>query len=300
MLQAQESEIPSATIAHARRLPAACGDAGILIRWLIPVAGLALSTWLLFAYLSTFTDFWFDEGYKANAARTLAELGRYATRSIDGLIPYDPGISGGPAETVAMAFGFKLFGVTVAAARAPAALFGLLALVALYGVVVTLHGPRAATLACLVVLATPPLQGVSFVLLGRQALAEVPALALLLCGLYVYVRVAPSPPSSYRRMAGLLAAGVFLGLAMLSRQQWALTFGPAVLLLAALRIEWRVRGWPRRALTELLPIVLMVATVAAWKTTEYLNSPDDCERRTRRWHSTRCGRTFSRTCGAAG
>ena len=101
-------------------------------------------------------------------------------------------------------------------------------------------------------------------------------------------------------MAGLLAAGVFLGLAMLSRQQWALTFGPAVLLLAALRIEWRVRGWPRRALTELLPIVLMVATVAAWKTTEYLNSPDDCERRTRRWHSTRCGRTFSRTCGAAG
>lgn len=115
----------------------------------------------------------------------------------------------------------------------------------------------------------------SFVLLGRQALAEVPALALLLCGLYVYVRVAPSPPSSYRRMAGLLAAGVFLGLAMLSRQQWALTFGPAVLLLAALRIEWRVRGWPRRALTELLPIVLMVATVAAWKTTEYLNSPDD-------------------------
>lgn len=62
MLQAQESEIPSATIAHARRLPAACGDAGILIRWLIPVAGLALSTWLLFAYLSTFPDFWFDEG----------------------------------------------------------------------------------------------------------------------------------------------------------------------------------------------------------------------------------------------
>lgn len=244
----------------------------VVVRLLVPLAALAVAVWLLLERYPTYPAFWFDEGYKANAARTLAELGRFASRSAGGLIPYDPGISGGPADIGAMALSFTLFGVQVMAARAPAVCFGLVALVALYGLVGRLHGPRTAVLTCLWVLAAPPFDGVSFVLLGRQALAEVPALSLLLCGLYVHQRASRRAPLRGPVTAALLT-GVLWGLAILSRQQWALTLGPALLVWVVLPVDWRSPGWPHRLRRALLPVLLMAGTVMAWKAVEYLDSP---------------------------
>ena len=244
-----------------------------MVRVLVPLAGLAVTVWLLLAEYATYPAFWFDEGYKANAARTLAGLGRFASQTTDGLIPYDPGISGGPADIAAMALSFTWFGVSVMAARAPSACFAVVAIVALYGLVRRIHGPRPAALTCLCVLAAPPLDGVSVVLFGRQALAEVPALALLLSGLLLDQWAASRRPPDRGGVSGRVMAGVLWGLAMLSRQQWALTFGPALLVWVVLPMDWRSPGWPRRAPRALLPVLLMVATVAAWKAVEYVDSP---------------------------
>lgn len=239
----------------------------------MPLAVLAAGLWLLLERYSTYPAFWFDEGYKANAARTLAELGRFASRSADGLIPYDPGISGGPADIGAVALSFTLFGVNVMAARAPAVCFGLAALLALYGLVGRLHGPRTAALTCLWVLAAPPLDGVSLVLLGRQALAEVPALALWLCGLYVHQRAASRRSPEGGPVTAALLAGVLWGLAILSRQQWALTLGPALLVWVVLSVDWPSSDWPRRVRRASLPVLVTVGTVVAWKAVEYVDSP---------------------------
>lgn len=245
----------------------------LVVRLLVPLAVLAAGVWLLLERYSTYPAFWFDEGYKANAARTLAELGRFASRSANGLIPYDPGISGGPADIGAMALSFTLFGVNIMAARAPAVCFGLAALIALYGLVGRLHGPRTAALTCLWVLAAPPLDGVSLVLFARQALAEVPALSLWLCGLYVHQRAASRHSPHGGPVTAALLAGVLWGLAVLSRQQWALTLGPALLVWIGLSVDWQSPDWPRRAGRAVLPVLVMIGTVVAWKAVEYVDSP---------------------------
>jgi len=240
----------------------------LIVRRVVPAAVLSVTLWLLLAGLATYPAFWFDEGYKATAARTLAEYGRFASRSASGVVAYDPGISGGVADIGSMAISFSLFGVSVWAARLPSMCFGLLAIAALFGLVRAIHGPRVAAVTCLTVLAAPPLDGVSVVLLGRQALAEVPALALLLSGLYVEHRARGGA-------AGALLAGLLWGLGMLSRQQWALTMGPALVVWAGSRVDWRAPDWPSQARRAARPVLLMAATVAAWKAFEYFDVPAD-------------------------
>ncbi len=212
--------------------------------------------------------FWFDEGYKTNAARTIAEHGVYATVTSDGYIPFDPGISGGPADILAIALSFKLFGVSVLAARIPAAAYGVAAILLLYGLAAQLHGRRAGVLAVLAILAAPALDGSNFVTLGRQALSEVPAMAWMAGGLLVLVK-------AWQHGGGKLEwmAGVLLGIGVLSRQQWAMALIPAVLAAMLWRAQLRSPGWAQRIRLNIRPLAAMIGVVVAWKIVEFVNTP---------------------------
>lgn len=236
--------------------------------WLPLVALVILGAIRLFWNLAVDPAFWFDEGYKTNAARTIAEHGVYATLTADGYIPFDPGISGGPADILAIALSFKLFGVSVFAARVPAAVYGVAAIVLLYGLAAQLHGRRAGVLAVLAILAAPTLDGSNFVALGRQALAEMPALAWLAGGVLVLAKAWQRGDGKHEWIAGVL-----LGIGVLSRQQWAMALVPAILAAMLWRARPRTPGWTRRMLLNVWPLAAMTAVVAAWKIVEFAGTP---------------------------
>src|SRR5690606_28659925 len=98
---------------------------------------------LMVLALDTYPRIWFDEGYKANAAYTMAERHVYGTYTADGFIPFDPCISGGPVAVLAAAISFVLSGVGVAPARLTSGCFTLIAVFSLYQIAVYLYGTRA-------------------------------------------------------------------------------------------------------------------------------------------------------------
>ncbi|MCJ7797877.1 MAG: glycosyltransferase family 39 protein, partial [Thermoleophilia bacterium] len=180
--------------------------------------------------LASYPPIWFDEGYRTNAARTLAVTGLYGTYSSDGWMPYDVGISTGPADIVSQAIGYRLLGPGVAQARIIGVLFALLAVGAMYTLARLLFGEVAGLLAVLLVLAFPPRQGISFLRVGRQVLGETPALALVCLGLWMWFK-------SWDRIDWRLAvaSGLCIGLGLLSKTQVAFGLLPAMAGAALLR-----------------------------------------------------------------
>ncbi len=205
--------------------------------------------------LDRYPTVWFDEGYKMNAGRTLAERGVYGTETIEGYLPFDPGISSGPADLLPLAGSFWLFGVGVVQARATFVVYTLLAALALYGLAASIFGHRVARLAVTTVLAVPPLAGTGLLIIGRQALGEVPALALIATGVLCWVRGWDRPG-----WARPIVAGGFIGIGLLSKTQIGLALLPALCLVAI------GRGWPsrRQLARELTPTVVAVGVLIAW------------------------------------
>jgi 4-amino-4-deoxy-L-arabinose transferase-like glycosyltransferase len=224
---------------------------------------------LLVFRLDTYPSLWFDEGYKLNAARTLAERGLYGTYTVEGYLPFDPGISGGPADIGLIALSFKLFGPGVLPARLMMSLYALLALWAMYRLATYLTQRVAATLIGLVILAAPSIQGVGFILIGRQVLAEMPALALILLGVWWWVQ---SWEAGRKWSAGLaLLAGMAMGLGILSKTQIAIALVPALTLTAGLRIMRRKFAW----WLEMLPVVSLLGVYGVWSLIGKLLTPAD-------------------------
>jgi 4-amino-4-deoxy-L-arabinose transferase-like glycosyltransferase len=205
--------------------------------------------------LAVYPPIWFDEGYKTNAARTLAEYGVYGTYSVEGFLPFDPGISSGPADIAAVALMFKLFGTGIAQARLAIICFTLLGLLMLYSLAAYLYGRAAGLFCTLLMLAAPPIQGVSFLAIGRQVLGESPSLALMLLGWWLWLR-------SWERNRWLLSilAGLALGLGLLSKTQTGIALLPAMLVIAI--------GYGRNNRMRLAylvaPIIIMLGVVVGW------------------------------------
>lgn len=233
------------------------------ITYLLPavIALIALCT-----RLDTYPAVWFDEGYKANAARTLAERGVYGTYTSAGYIPFDPGISSGPADVIPVALAFKLLGAGLAQARLVSVLFTLLAVVSLTGIAVELYGRRAALVISLFILAVPDIEGVSLLLIGRQILGEPAAVALTAAGLLIWFQGGERP--SWRRAA---LAGVIIGIGLLSKMQIAIALLPAVVLVSLAR--WR-RHWKILAQQFLLPF-LSILVFAGWSLVGSLSTPPE-------------------------
>lgn len=211
---------------------------------------------------------WFDEGLRTNMARTLVVRHQYGTFTSDGLDPFPPIPSSGPLEIAAIAGSFGAFGIGMAQARLPMALLGCVALSCLYGISQWWWGRAAALFAVLCVLAAPAIGGAGFVSFGRQALGEMPALALALVSAALLFA-----GWEKRRSAAAIAAGAAAAMAALSKGQVAIGLGPA--LVAG---SWI---WCRRSHSSARPWFLSLAGGAAlpaalwWSAQLAATSPGD-------------------------
>ncbi len=234
-------------------------------RWLNYLILIFLGLAGLTVRIDVYPPIWFDEGYKLNAAYTLATEGVFGTHTSSGLHPFDPLISSGPADIGAIALSFKLFGAGIAQARLVIVLYALLALASLYRIAEYLYGPSLALFACLLVLAAPPIQGVSFLMLGRQVLGEIPALALILFGLWMWFL------SWEKHNIGFAAvSGLAIGLGLLSKNQLAFALLPAMGIIAFVRFLKK----PRLFWIMSMPILLALAVQAGWTAVGWILTPD--------------------------
>ncbi len=221
---------------------------------------------LLMLRLDHVPEMWFDEGYKASAARTLAERGVFGTHTISGTIPFDPGISSGPVDVVATTLVFQLFGRGVAQARLVSVVFTLCALAGLAALARRQYGAGAGRFIVLALLAMPALGDVSLLLIGRQVLGEPAALALITIGLLLWFRSWEN-----ERRVEALAAGLLIGLGLLSRLQVALALLPVIGLFSLEQMLRQRAAWLRASLT----LAGALAVIGAWLLIASLLTPPD-------------------------
>lgn len=227
---------------------------------------LLVGTFILSFRLNTYPAVWFDEGYKLNAVRTLSETTVYGTYTVKGYIPFDPGISSGPVDLIPIAVVFRLFGAGVLQARLVSIVFTLIAILAFYHLTRLLQGERAALPITCIAIAVPALGSTGFLLIGRQILGEPAALACTLVGLWLWFR-------SWKTGQWWLtiAAGVVIGLGMLSKTQVAIALFPAVLATAFFRwLKYR-----QHFLKLMTPPFLILAIFGLWMLIGALNTPAD-------------------------
>lgn len=177
---------------------------------------------------------WFDEGFKLNSARLLAETGLYGSRSADGVILFDMATTSGPLEIGLMALSLKLFGLGVFQGRLPIALLTVVLILLVERFGRTAYGGRAGLLMALLLLAAPPIGDVGVVLIGRQALNETPAMLMVVLGLLALTR-------SWERGSTWMAllAGMAFGVGALSKSQFAIPLLPALALIGGARLLLR-------------------------------------------------------------
>ena len=187
---------------------------------------IALATFNLQYYPRT----WYDEGINLQAARALAESGRYGLEYSGQFHPFDRSMSTGPTVIAAVALTFKLFGVGLIQGRMVMVGYLVLATLGLYVLGRQLFDRLVAVVAVFVVAS---LGEVGLFANGRHVLGEVAALAFLYWGVAIFLKAWPSKSDVL-----FLAAGTLFGLAILTKIQFLL-IAPVLLVLCAVG---RLRG----------------------------------------------------------
>lgn len=151
---------------------------------------------------------WFDEGWNLMVARNWVERGSY-TQLLDGQPVRPTLLSTGLPAIAPIAASFRLLGVGPWQGRLPGALFVAGALALLYYLAARFYnrGVATATLAVALLMSTGQLQ-LHPVLIGREALGELPAVCYLLMG---YACLASG---WWKRRSGWLLSMVCWGLAV--------------------------------------------------------------------------------------
>jgi|GEM_PF-909632 len=228
--------------------------------WAPAILLILLTLPLLLLRLNTAPAMWFDEGYKANAARTLAELGVYGTASASGVIPFDAATTNGPIDTLAAAIAYRLLGPGAGNLRMGIIPFTLLAVLGLLQLATMMFGARTAVMSVLAVLAFPALERTSFLLMGRQVMGEIPALAMVAWGLWLWFGAWRPGAAAHWGVIG----GIVVGLGVLSKTQIAISLAPAIGLISLAALLWRAAPAGR----IIAPPVATAAMLATWKLLE--------------------------------
>lgn len=231
----------------------------------LPLLGLyLLALPLLLWRLDSAPAFWFDEGFRANQAYVLATTGQYATSDHDAVRPFDPAAGTGPADTLPVAALYALLGPGIWQSRLPTVVYALLGLTAAYFLGRWFAGWQAGFLAALLVLAAPIVGDTGYVMLGRQLMGEVPAVALILLGLWLWFQIweADRPMPALWRAA---LPGLVVGLGLLSKTQTAFGVLPGLALITAARC-WTLRRQGRATLIrEVAPLLAVAAMLGSWQ-----------------------------------
>src|SRR6266536_6657705 len=172
---------------------------------LAALALLAIGLWDLGA-----PGMWWDEGWTLSVARNWVESGHYG-RLLDGQLA-PPGLEASFTVTAPIALSFRLFGVGIWQGR----LFGVLCIVAalalIYHLALRLYNQSVAigTLVVLLLMSMHP--QLHPLIMGRQALAEMPMFCYLLAG---FACLLPA----FRRPLWLLPTAIFWGIALITKAQ---------------------------------------------------------------------------------
>lgn len=249
--------------------PAASRPAGRLAICLAGVLVLLVVVFILVRIAQPFYPApWLDEGLNWGAVRSLIDTGRYGLDSADGFRPFATGIQTGPTVILPTVIAFQVFGASVTSARLVVGLYALAGVVAGFALAYRLWGsPARALLAvCLLLIGTTE-PAASYLPMARQFLGEVPALALYMGGLAVWL-VAVESPASRRQLTLYAFAGLMFGLAGLTKSQMALVLGPSLCLLWAID---RLFFHRTRALAFVIPLAAYLIVTGLWGVTQFVS-----------------------------
>jgi 4-amino-4-deoxy-L-arabinose transferase-like glycosyltransferase len=190
------------------------------------------------------------------AAKNIALTGRYGLRSTEGFMEFPPAIQTGPTVLFPIAGVFRVGDTGILQARLVTVFYTVLAIAAFYWLVRTVCSGKVAILASALLIFTFDHEFTSFVFMGRQVLAEVPALFFFWLGTLLWLRTWKSS-----RWLELIWPGLLWGLAMLTKVQFAL------MLPAALILFWlfdRIFGKKLKICHVLIPILVSGGCVLMW------------------------------------
>jgi 4-amino-4-deoxy-L-arabinose transferase-like glycosyltransferase len=232
--------------------------------WLRPVsfAGLLIAL-LCFGLFRQphYPAVWQDEGFVLQGAMNVVRIGQYAMRSSEGYRILDqPLIANGPGVVLPISAAFAVFGIGLLQARLVAVTFFCAAALAFLALGRRLYGPAAGAVSLCLLLAVPVhLPGATaitdgFVLYGRYAMGNVPALAYFLGGYLLWLSAAERG-GAWRA----ILAGSLFGVAAVTKGQYDLV-APALVLTAILERK-RDKDSGRKAILSLLA---MIACVTLW------------------------------------
>jgi 4-amino-4-deoxy-L-arabinose transferase-like glycosyltransferase len=200
---------------------------------------------------------WYDEGSHLHVPKTLVQDGIYADKSAEGYRFHGPTIGVGPTVMLPIAGVFQLFGIGLTQGRAVIVAYMLVALVMFYLLARRVQGRQVALLGLAFLLASRTLTYEGMIEYGRQVLGEVPGLAFLLAGLVVWVvalfRLQQKCEQQIDAKSSVwlcILAGIGIGLALLTKNQFVLIVPPALAGVALLdwlyyrAADWRLRIVP--------------------------------------------------------
>ncbi len=165
---------------------------------------------------------WLDEGFVIQGAMNLVRYGEYAMKSVEGFRILDqPLIANGPGVVLPIAATFKLFGVGILQARLVVAAFMTLSVLLYFFLGKRLFGSNVAFISILLLLAIPK-EG--FIIHGRMAMGNVPALAYLLIGYLFWLRDIEN-----QKLINLTFSGFFFGISIITKTQNMILVGVFIL-----------------------------------------------------------------------
>jgi hypothetical protein len=217
------------------------------------VVGLVIVGFLALYNLLAFPLTWFDEGSHLHVPKTLVQHGVYADYSHDGFRYFGPTVGVGPTVLLPIAAVFEVFGIGLLQARLVMVAFLVAAIITFFRFAQTLGGWRFAWVATALLVAT---RGIALLEYGRQVLGEVPGLMFMAAGLWVWFSTWER--SDWRR---LMAVGLLLGAAMVTKSQYFIVLAPALL------FAWVANAYYRSAPQRifLVPGAMAAVVFVAWQ-----------------------------------
>jgi hypothetical protein len=226
------------------------------VSWLKPALLASVGLTVAFLFLYKLTDYpktWFDEGSHLHVPKALVTMGVYADYSSEGLRHYGPTIGVGPTVMLPIAGAFQVAGVGLLQARLIMVLYLAAGLTLMFLLARHLLGVRAAWVVGALLLTSPAIDMVDY---GRQVLGEVPGLAFMAGGFLLwFVR--------WRRARWweLILVGLLLGLSVVTKYQYLLVLGAALLLAWGINLLW----FKRAQRLFLIPGIVTAAIFGAWQ-----------------------------------
>jgi 4-amino-4-deoxy-L-arabinose transferase-like glycosyltransferase len=178
---------------------------------------------------------WYDEGSHLHVAKNIALHGVYADSSSEGYRPFGPAVGVGPTVMLPIAALFSVFGVSIPLARLVIVVYSLLTLLLVYIIALRFVRWPFALMAVVLLLLVPTIR---YLYYSRTVVGEAPGMFFFLAGLALWLH-----PRG-RSTLGLVCVGVLIGLATITKNQYAFFILPGLFLNWMADIFWyKQRGW---------------------------------------------------------